>query len=101
MFQRPFGRNLQAYGSIMPQDKIYNLHLTRGQTAAAATGLYNAIVSLAHPEYRPSYMRILGQFSPGFMRAEIAYDAFAKARADAEVLAVELRALCAQPHTVQ
>ena len=85
----------------MPQDKIHNLHLTRGQTGMAATSHYHAIVSLTRPEYRPSYMRILGQFSPGFMRAEIAYDAFAQARADAEVLAVELRALCAQPHTIQ
>ncbi len=95
------GGTCKRMESIMPQDKIHNLHLTRGQTGAAPTSFYNAIVRLNHPEYRPSYMRILGQFSPGFMRAEIAYDAFAKARADAEVLAVELRALCAHPHTVQ
>lgn len=84
----------------MKQDKFHNMHLTRGQTGAPGS-TYNAIVCLAQPEYRPSYMRILGQFSPGFMRAEIPYDAFAAAAADAKVLTVELRAYRSQAKTLQ
>ncbi len=59
-------------------------------------GTFDAIVRLARPEYRPSYMKILGQFSPGFMRAEIDYTAFPEATADRDVLAVELRAYQSQ-----
>lgn len=82
-------------------DKFHNLHLTRGQNNPQNNRTFNAIVQLAHPEYRPSYMRILGQFSPGFMRAEIAYNAFAAARADEEILAIELRSLLSKPTTLQ
>ena len=84
----------------MRNDKFHNLHLTR-HSGQAPRGLFNAIVRLARPEYRPSYMRILGPFSPGFVQAEIAYDAFAAAAADKNVLAVELRAHLSQPATVQ
>lgn len=80
----------------MPGNKFHNLHLTRTQYQANGS-LFNAIVRLARPEYRPNYMRILGEFSPGFMRAEIAYHAFAKAEADGDVLTVELRAFQSRP----
>lgn len=75
----------------MPDNKFHNMHLTRTQYQATGS-LFNAIVRLARPEYRPNYMRILGEFSPGFMRAEIAYNAFDQAQADRDVLTVELRA---------
>lgn len=84
----------------MKQDKFHNLHLTRG-VCGTAQSTYNAIVCLAQPEYRPSYMRILGPFSPGFMRAEIPYAAFAAAEADAQVLTVELRAFRSHSETLQ
>lgn len=84
----------------MKQDKFHNMHLTRG-VCGTAQSTYNAIVCLAQPEYRPSYMRILGPFSPGFMRAEIPYAAFAAAEADAKVLTVELRAFRSHSETLQ
>ncbi len=73
-------------------EKFTNRHLTRGHNAETAPGTYDAIVRLARPEYRPSYMRILGQFSPGFMRARIDFADFPQAGADRDVIAVELRA---------
>lgn len=73
-------------------DKFTNTHLTRGHNADAPHGTYDAIVRLARPEYRPPYMRILGQFSPGFMRARIDFADFPQASADRDVLTVELRA---------
>lgn len=73
-------------------EKFTNIHLTRGHHAEAPHGTYDAIVRLARPEYRPPYMRILGQFSPGFMRARIDFADFPQAYADRDVLAVELRA---------
>jgi len=85
----------------MAQDKIHNLHLTRGVTLAQPSGVFQAIVQLADPAYRPSYMQILGTFSPGFMRAQIAYAAFAAARADQDILTVELRAYHSCPPTLQ
>lgn len=85
----------------MPEaNKFHNLHLTRTQYQATSS-LFNAIVRLSRPEYRPNYMRILGEFSPGFLRAEIAYHAFAKAQADQDVLTVELRAFQSQSLTRQ
>ena len=72
-------------------DKFTNFHLTRGHNTELPHGTYEAIVRLARPEYRPPYMHILGQFSPGFMRARIDYADFSRASADHEVLMVELR----------
>ncbi len=78
-------------------EKFHNLHLTRGQNFSAHQGTFKAIVRLARAEYRPPYMRILGQFSPGYLRAEIDYAAFPRVHDDSEVLAVELLAYRSQP----
>lgn len=75
-----------------PPEKFTNTHLTRGQNAQTAHGTYDVIVQLVRPEYRPPYMRILGHFSPGFMRARIDLADFPQASADHNVIAVELRA---------
>jgi hypothetical protein len=71
--------------------KFSNLHLTRGQVLFSKTGAFNAIVRLSRPEYRPDYMKILGQFTPGFMSAQIGCDALDRAEADSNILSVELR----------
>ncbi|MGB4101620.1 MAG: hypothetical protein WBK91_06925 [Alphaproteobacteria bacterium] len=72
-------------------EKFTNTHLTRGHNAQTPHGTYDVIVQLVRPEYRPSYMRILGQFSPGFMRARLDLADFPQASADHNVIAVELR----------
>lgn len=72
-------------------DKILNRHLARGVARAKGAGSFKAIVSLAEPDYRPSYMRIGAMFSPGFFHASLPFEAMERALADRHILSVELR----------
>ena len=54
-------------------------------------GEFKAIVHLAKPDKHPSYMKIIGLYSPGFLKARIPCSQMNRIAADANVLSVELR----------
>lgn len=56
----------------------------------SAHGRFEALVTLSE-DYRPEYMKILGSFSPGTLRAEIPTAALKRLEHDDKVLSVELR----------
>ncbi len=73
--------------------KILNPELTRGALHGNNPhGEFEAIVHLATPEKHPSYMKILGTYSPGFLKARIPCSQIKRISSDDNVLSVELRA---------
>ncbi|MBI3419525.1 MAG: hypothetical protein HY053_05285 [Proteobacteria bacterium] len=54
-------------------------------------GRFEALVRLSSEDYSPDYMKILGPFTPGVMKAEIRTEALQRLAADEHVLSVELR----------
>lgn len=74
-------------------DKIVNPEITRGILHSDNPhGEFEAIVHLAKPETHPPYMKILGTYSPGFLKARIPCSQMRRISADQNVLSVELRA---------
>ena len=71
--------------------KIANAHHAWTPLMSSGRGKLSAIVQLAKHDHRPSYMTILGQFSPGFMRAHIPCDALHALENDINVISVEIR----------
>jgi len=72
--------------------KIVNPELARGPMRGDKPhGEFKAIVHLASPDKHPPYMKILGLYSPGFLKARIPCSQINRISADANVLSVELR----------
>ncbi len=71
--------------------KIVNPELARGPLRDAEPhGEFHAIVRLAKPEAYPAYMKILGLYSPGFLKARIPCSEMRHVASDSNVVSVEL-----------
>lgn len=58
--------------------------------AAASEGHFEALVRLKD-NYSPEYMKILGPFCPGVLKAELPSSALQRLASDEKVLSVELK----------
>lgn len=58
--------------------------------ANSTEGRFEALVTLSE-DYHPEYMKIVGQFTPGILRAEVPAPALSSLMRDEKVLSVELR----------
>lgn len=74
-------------------NKIVNPELAVGPLRDLTPhGEFEAIVHVAEPQAHSPYMRILGPYSPGFLKVRIPCSKIAALTDDANVLSIELRA---------
>ena len=72
-------------------NKIVNPYLARmALHAAQSFGRFNVIVRFAKPKY-PSYVKVIGQHSPGHVKATVPCDQIERMSRDHNVLSIELR----------
>jgi hypothetical protein len=79
-------------------DKIVNpdLAVRAFHTAAALNGEFGVIIKLERPDRHSPYIKVIGQHSPGHVKARVPCNKIRSVIGDRNVLSVELRELITQ-----